>query len=124
MAKGKAGQPSSQGLASYLERIRQGPEASWTKDELLTCVHWQKQLTALIIGVVWGFLPLKGLEGFIYFFVVQLLSTIVFYRGVLRVDEEVHGGVGEALVDGFHTSTAMFVLFWVLTFNVLQVPLA
>ncbi|PNH08062.1 hypothetical protein TSOC_005411 [Tetrabaena socialis] len=111
--KGKAN-TQKEGL---LERIRQGPAANWTKDELLTCVHWQKQITAVLIGILCGVLPLKGLEGFATFAVLEVVTTVIFYRMVLRVDEEQHGGVGEALLDGFQTFVALFVLFWVLSYN-------
>lgn len=35
------------------------------QEELLTAMHWQKQVTALIIGIVCGVLPLTGLNGFL-----------------------------------------------------------
>ncbi|GFR49367.1 hypothetical protein Agub_g11393 [Astrephomene gubernaculifera] len=121
LVKAKLNGPKKEGIALYLDLIRQGPDAEWTKDDLLSCVHWQKQLTAAVLGLLWGVLPLQGLEGFAGFFVLQLLVTTLFYRLVLRVNEEVHGGVGEALFEGLPTFTAVFVLFWVVTFNVLHV---
>ncbi|GLI68140.1 hypothetical protein VaNZ11_012476 [Volvox africanus] len=119
--KQRGNEAKKEGLALYLERIQQGPEAEWTKDELLTCIHWQKQFTAIILGLVCGILPLTGLEGFVTFLALQLVSTAAFYRLILRVNEEVHGGVGEALADGFPTFTAVFVLVWVLAYNLLHV---
>ncbi|EFJ45972.1 hypothetical protein VOLCADRAFT_105763 [Volvox carteri f. nagariensis] len=124
LARQRGNEVKKEGLALYLERIRQGPEAEWTKDELLTCVHWQKQITAAILGLICGVLPLTGLEGFVTFLALQLVSTMVFYRMVLRVNEEVHGGAAEALADGFPTFTAIFVLLWVLTYNLLHVTSA
>ncbi|GLC40837.1 hypothetical protein PLESTB_000017200 [Pleodorina starrii] len=121
VSKQRGAEAKKEGLSYYLELIRQGPEAAWTKEELLTCVHWQKQITSLIIGLICGVLPLRGIEGFVTFLVIQLVTVVVFYRVILRVNEEVHGGVAEALADGFPTFTGVFVLFWLLTYNLLHV---
>ncbi|KAG2430014.1 hypothetical protein HYH02_013842 [Chlamydomonas schloesseri] len=120
----KAGKPNKEGFALFLERMKQGKDAIWEKDELLTTMHWQKQVTAILIGIVCGVLPLTGLNGFLTFAIAQGLCTMIFYRVVLRVDEEQHGGVGEVLVEGFPTWAAMFVMLWVLAYNVVHVSAA
>ncbi|PNW80055.1 hypothetical protein CHLRE_08g376000v5 [Chlamydomonas reinhardtii] len=118
------GKANKEGFELFLERVKQGKDAMWNKEELLTAMHWQKQVTALIIGIVCGVLPLTGLNGFLTFAIAQGLCTVIFYRGVLRIDEEQHGGVAEVLVEGFPTFSAVFVLVWVLAYNVAHVPLS
>ncbi|KAG2484508.1 hypothetical protein HYH03_016651 [Edaphochlamys debaryana] len=119
----KEKESKKEGLALFLERVSQGPDAVWTKEELTTCVHWQKQLTAALIGLAWGLLPLKGFEGFAAFALVQAVCIVIFYRLVLRVNEEMYGGVGESLVEGFHSFFAVFMLAWVLVYNLAHVPM-
>ena len=36
-----------------------------TQDELLDTVYWMRQIFALLCGIIWGGLPLKGLPAFI-----------------------------------------------------------
>ncbi|KAG2426534.1 hypothetical protein HXX76_011759 [Chlamydomonas incerta] len=121
MATKAAGKSNKEGFALFLERVKQGKDAIWNKEELLTTMHWQKQATALLIGIVCGVLPLTGINGFLTFAIAQGLCTMIFYRVVLRIDEEQHGGVGEALVEGFSTFSALFVLLWVITYNLVHV---
>lgn len=37
------------------------PKSEWPdKDEFLDVIYWSRQVIGLIVGVVWGLLPLKG----------------------------------------------------------------
>ncbi|KAF7633224.1 hypothetical protein Mgra_00007415, partial [Meloidogyne graminicola] len=44
------------------------------KDELLDIVYWGKQILSLLIGLLWGLIPLKG---FVALFLYIMISTIV-----------------------------------------------
>jgi hypothetical protein len=35
------------------------------QDELLDTVYWMRQIIALLCGIIWGGIPLKGLPAFI-----------------------------------------------------------
>lgn len=37
------------------------------KEELLDVVYWGRQILALLVGLVWGFLPLTGVLGIILY---------------------------------------------------------
>ena len=36
---------------------------SWLQDDLLDIVYWMRQLASLIVGLIWGILPLTGFVG-------------------------------------------------------------
>ena len=34
------------------------------QDELLDVVHWLRQIVAIVCGIIWGLIPLKGFWAF------------------------------------------------------------
>ncbi|KAL4235483.1 hypothetical protein ACF0H5_007118 [Mactra antiquata] len=39
-------------------------EAKWTeKDEFLDVIYWMRQIMGIVLGLIWGILPLKGIIG-------------------------------------------------------------
>ena len=82
-------QESKHGLGYYIQKMKQGESATWEKvkfgqtpkqrlqdisssaltihyaqDEVLDVIYWWRQLLGLLLGLVWGILPLTGLIGF------------------------------------------------------------
>merc|ERR1712130_909016 len=67
------------------------PNAEWSKDELLDVVAAAKQILAVVIGLVFGLIPLMGSTGIVSFFVLNVAITFVYYTRFLNVDDEEFG---------------------------------
>ncbi|KAH3768524.1 respirasome Complex Assembly Factor 1-like [Dreissena polymorpha] len=93
-------------------------EAKWTdKDEFLDVIYWLRQILGVLLGVVWGLLPLKGILGLALFFAVNVLITYIYFTSFQKVDEEEYGGISEILKEGLMTSFSSFVVMWILLYS-------
>jgi len=115
-------QENKHGLGYYIQKIKQGESATWEKDEVLDVIYWWRQLLGLLLGLVWGILPLTGLIGFGMFFGANILFTAMFYRNILGVDEEDYGGHNDFLSEGMPSCIGIFMLTWTLVFTALHAP--
>nr|ACJ84168.1 unknown [Medicago truncatula] len=93
------------------------PEASWDKDQLGDVLHWIRQATGLVFGLLWGAFPVVG--GFWFMLFLVLSSGIIYgyYSVILKVDEEEFGGHGALLQEGLFASTTLFLLSWILVYS-------
>lgn len=90
------------------------------KDEFLDVVYWLRQIIGLIIGVVWGVVPLKGILGILLFFVVNVAIVYLYFSFFQHVNEQEFGGVSEIMKEGLMTSFATFVVTWIILFSALH----
>ncbi|KAL5021985.1 hypothetical protein ScPMuIL_001140 [Solemya velum] len=96
------------------------PESNWTdKDEFLDVIYWFRQILGVVLGIVWGILPLKGFLGLLLFFVVNLGLMYMYYASFQRVDEEEFGGTSEILKEGLMTSFSAFLVAWIIFYSAL-----
>merc|ERR1712137_1481591 len=94
--------------------------AEWSKDELLDVVAAVKQVVAVLIGVVFGLIPLMGSTGIISFFVLNVAITFFYYTRFLNVDDEEFGRF-PLIQEGMFPSFALFLLSWITVYNALHV---
>lgn len=102
---------------SIWTKVTQAGDVVWEKDELLDVLYWWRQLIGLILGFVWGVIPMGGWISFVCYLGIAVAFTVMFYRSYLRIDEEEFGGFSELIQEGFGPSTALFMLTWVCTFS-------
>lgn len=96
-------------------------EATWTdKDEFLDVIYWLRQVLGVVLGIVWGLLPLKGIVGLALFFAVNVLITYLYLSTFQKVDEEEYGGLSEILKEGLMTSFSSFLVLWILLYSSLH----
>jgi len=96
--------------------------SAWTdKDEFLDVIYWIRQILGVLIGVVWGVIPMKGLVGIILFMAVNLAVVYIYFSMYQRVDEEEFGGISEILKEGLMTSLATFFVTWIILYSALHV---
>lgn len=105
---------------SVWEKIQQAESAQWTLEEVKTAIHWFRQLTAFLCGVLWGSIPFTGFYGFTSMVVVNSVGTIIFYTTVLKVDPEDFGGHGALTQEALPPAISMFLLTWIVTYSLLQ----
>ena len=98
------------------------PRSKWIdKDEFLDVVYWLRQVLGLVIGLLCGLLPLKGILGLLSFVVINCVLVYVYAALFQQVDEDEYGGFGEILKEGLMTSFATFLVAWVLLYDALHV---
>lgn len=93
------------------------PEASWDKDQLGDVLHWIRQAVAVVLGLLWGTIPLVGGIWFIIFLVISTSIVYGYYAMILKVDEEEFGGHGALLQEGLFASITLFLLAWTLVYS-------
>uniref|UniRef100_A0A336MLJ3 CSON002476 protein n=2 Tax=Culicoides sonorensis TaxID=179676 RepID=A0A336MLJ3_CULSO len=87
------------------------------KDELLDIVYWGRQVVGMILGVIFGFIPLKGIIALALFSMLSCAVTYFYCVNFQGIDEEEYGGVWELLKEGFMTSFASFLVVWIIVYN-------
>ncbi|GFO07060.1 hypothetical protein PoB_003356500 [Plakobranchus ocellatus] len=120
LKKPKSDGESAQSTQSLLSKAIQ-PEYQWTdKDEFLDVVYWMRQIMGLILGLVWGFIPLKGFIGLALFFLVNVAIVYLYYSTFQKIDEEEYGGASEILKEGLMTSFSSFLVAWIILYSALH----
>ncbi|KAJ1834044.1 hypothetical protein IWW55_003337 [Coemansia sp. RSA 2706] len=92
----------------------------WRKDELRTAVFWLVAAFSLALGAALGLLGLRGLPGFVAYFVGVVVAPSVYWSNFLGVDEDDFGGKMEILNDSIGSGAAMFLLAWTGIFTLLH----
>jgi hypothetical protein len=80
------------------------------KDDLLDVVYWLRQVLSLILGMLWGVVPLTGAIGMILYLLLSSGFVYLYCTVYQGVDEEEVGGAWELVKEGFMTSFAMFMV--------------
>ncbi|KAF2368172.1 Rab5-interacting protein family, partial [Trinorchestia longiramus] len=86
------------------------------KDDFLDVIYWGRQILGLILGVIWGVIPLKGFLGLLLFCIVSAVAVYLYAFTFQNVDED-YGGAWEIVKEGFVTSFAGFLAMWIIIFS-------
>jgi len=93
-------------------------QSEWTdKEEFLDVIYWGRQLIGLVIGLIWGVLPLKGFLGLALFGLLSAGVVYVWFTAIQNIDETEYGGAWELTKEGFMTSFAGFLVTWIITYS-------
>ncbi|XP_053648383.1 GEL complex subunit OPTI [Cherax quadricarinatus] len=104
-------------LGSVLNRALTSNSQWPDKDEFLDVIYWGRQVLGIVLGLVWGFIPLKGFIGLFLFCVINA-ALIYFYASSFQgIDEEEFGGMWELTKEGFVTSFAGFLVMWIILYS-------
>jgi len=92
--------------------------SEWSdKEELLDVVYWSRQILALLMGLVWGFLPLTGILGIILYVAATTLLLNSYVGGYQKQDIEEFGGFMTLAQEGFMSAFATFMVSWILAYT-------
>ncbi|MFH4979175.1 hypothetical protein AB6A40_005884 [Gnathostoma spinigerum] len=83
------------------------------KDELLDVLYWGKQIIALVIGVVWGMIPLHGFLAIMLYVAISTIVGQFYVTSFQKVDEDAVGGFWELAKEGFGSAFATFMVSWI-----------
>ena len=113
-------------------------QADWPeKEEFLDVIYWSRQILGLVIGCVWGLLPLKGFIGILLFGALSAGLIYVWFTAVQGelavkiflvktdyfpgIDEAEYGGAWELTKEGFLSGTAGFFVTWIIVYTGLHI---
>jgi hypothetical protein len=86
-------------------------------DDALEAMHWIRQIIGLAGGIAFGVSGVRGLSPISIFLMSSFVVPNSFFQGQLRVDEEQVEKVGSLKTEGLASSTALFFLFWILSYT-------
>uniref|UniRef100_A0ACB8F6R5 Uncharacterized protein n=1 Tax=Sphaerodactylus townsendi TaxID=933632 RepID=A0ACB8F6R5_9SAUR len=96
-------------------------DSAWEdKDEFLDVIYWFRQIIAVILGVIWGIVPLKGFIGIAIFCLINAGVLYLYFSSFQQIDEEEYGGTWELTKEGFMTSFALFLVVWIIFFTAIH----
>lgn len=90
--------------------------ATWEdKDEVLDAVYWFRQVLALVMGLIWGYLGLTGIISIIAFAIINSIAAygLANNTGYDFDPDESYASVKE----GFMTTFATFLVTWIVTYS-------
>ncbi|XP_075224396.1 GEL complex subunit OPTI isoform X2 [Lycorma delicatula] len=87
------------------------------KEEFLDVVYWMRQALGIIVGILWGLIPMKGFLALLLFVLVNAVVIYLYFSSFQSIDEEEYGGAWELLKEGFMTSFAGFLVTWIIVFS-------
>lgn len=93
------------------------PDVNWEKDQLCDVLHWIRQGLGVLLGLIWGAVPLIGAIWIVVFLVISSGVVYGYYAHVLKIDEEEYGGHGALLQEGLFASFTLFLLAWILVYS-------
>lgn len=92
------------------------------KDEFLDVIYWFRQVLAILLGIIWGILPLKGILAIGLFALINAGVLYIYFTNFQKIDEEEYGGPWELTKEGFMTSFALFLVIWIIVYSAVHFP--
>ncbi|CAI4222573.1 unnamed protein product [Auanema sp. JU1783] len=94
------------------------PASDWpNKDDLLDVVYWGKQVFALVIGILFGLVPLTGIFAIGLYVVISTMIVQHFVVHYQKVDEDEVGGFWELAKEGFGAAFATYMVSWITVYS-------
>ncbi|XP_030068846.1 GEL complex subunit OPTI isoform X3 [Microcaecilia unicolor] len=106
--------------ASPWSKALRGDSVWEDKDEFLDVIYWFRQIIAIVLGVIWGIVPLKGFVGIAIFCLINAGVLYLYFSSFQQIDEEEYGGTWELTKEGFMTSFALFLVVWVIFYTAIH----
>lgn len=98
-------------------------DSTWEdKDEFLDVIYWFRQILAIVLGIIWGILPLKGILAIGLFVLVNAGVLYIYFTNFQKIDEEEYGGPWELTKEGFMTSFSLFLVVWIILYSAIHFP--
>ncbi|CAG2161323.1 unnamed protein product [Oppiella nova] len=85
------------------------------KDQFLDVIYWGRQLLAILMGLIWGYLGLTGILGLSSFVISNSIAVYIYSINFNVENDDVMQDVKE----GFMTSFASFLVSWILIYSAL-----
>ncbi len=99
---------------------RNGQWDKSTFPRLPDALFWLRYLVAIIIGVTWAVLDMRGQAGVVGYLVASSALMFCYYSVYLKVDVQDYGQF-DLISEGFMPSFGLFVLVWSILHNIIRV---
>ncbi|CAO1428914.1 unnamed protein product [Diamesa hyperborea] len=96
---------------------RNAPWPEDNTDDFLDLIYWSRQIFGILLGVVWGIIPLTGILGLALFAGINAGAVYLYSLNYQNIDEELYGGIYEVVKEGFMTSFAGFLVTWIIFYT-------
>eukprot|EP01126_Amoeba_proteus_P022618 TRINITY_DN22813_c0_g1_i1.p1 TRINITY_DN22813_c0_g1~~TRINITY_DN22813_c0_g1_i1.p1 ORF type:complete len:121 (+),score=12.28 TRINITY_DN22813_c0_g1_i1:54-416(+) len=93
------------------------PCTDWKKEHLFTVTHWFRQLLGLVAGVICGSYKFTGIFSILGFLIISSFIVVLFSTKFHSIKVEEDTEPQEVVKEGFLPSFGLFLLTWVLFFN-------
>jgi len=111
---------TEQASSSDLLRRAFKAKSEWSdKDDILDVVYWIRQVMGLILGVIWGLIPVYGIIGLIIYVAFSTGIIHLYVTSFQQVDEDTLGGFWELAKEGFMSGFATFLICWIIVYSAL-----
>lgn len=90
------------------------------KDELLDVVYWSRQVIAIVIGIIWGVMSMKGLVFILVYCALTALIINFYVVNYQDQDLDEYGGFMELAKEGFMSAFASFLVVWIIVYSSLH----
>nr|CAB3265380.1 uncharacterized protein C20orf24 homolog [Phallusia mammillata] len=95
--------------------------ASWPeREDLLDVVYWSRQILSVLIGILWGTIPLVGIFAIILYVGITTVLLSLYVTEYQKQDIEEYGGFTELAKEGFMSAFASFLVAWIITYSALH----
>jgi uncharacterized membrane protein (DUF485 family) len=84
------------------------------QEQFLDVIYWGRQIFAIIIGILWGYLGWTGFFGLASFTAV---NSLIVYIYAVNFNEDTDEEMTEFVKEGFMTALSCFMVSWILTYS-------
>jgi len=115
--KGKKKDSQNESQSLWSRSFKRSPD--WTKEDLTEVVHWLRQIVAVICGVIWGIIPLKGFVGIASYCAISVVVVLLYTLKYLGIEDEEDLGTSrwDLMQEGFMPALAFFLITWITSYN-------
>ena len=103
------------GVISYLSRMTILTEVE--KKAFLNRLFTLRQIFSVVVGIAFGMLGVEGSYGVLSYAFGNAIVAVVYTTTIAGIDEELLGGKGVVVQEGYMPSLALFLLVWTLTYS-------
>mmetsp|Transcript_19969 Transcript_19969/g.56115 ORF Transcript_19969/g.56115 Transcript_19969/m.56115 type:complete len:95 (+) Transcript_19969:151-435(+) len=87
------------------------------KADAENAVYWGKQAVSLVLGIVWGIIPLEGGPAMIAYLLLVHAAVFGYVKSKGIGEECFENGYSDILKEGLMPALATFLVAWIFTYN-------
>ncbi|KAL7067786.1 hypothetical protein ACR3K2_16950 [Cryptosporidium serpentis] len=105
-------------VALLLKALRADPTEDWTKDEVSLAIYWLLQISAFVIGTIFGLIGAKGIGVFISSLLCLIFIGLI-YINYLDIPERILDPT-EVVIENTASCLVTFILVWVTLYTLVH----
>ncbi|EEA07477.1 uncharacterized protein CMU_036510 [Cryptosporidium muris RN66] len=105
-------------VALLLKALKADPTEDWTKDEVSLIIYWLLQISAFVIGTIFGLTGAKGIGVFISSLLCLIFIGLI-YINYLDIPERILDPT-EVVIENTASCLVTFILVWVTLYTLVH----